>query len=66
VDHIHPAIREEWPCKPVNEVQTLWHHRGGHGHPCAQVGARHWTSQGEYHYLEYGNYFNEWRNALKM
>jgi monothiol glutaredoxin len=75
--HIHPAIREKVASHHqsiVNEVQAALA-----AHPVVVVGmginpapksARKALDAAGvvYHYLEYGNYFNEWRrrNALKM
>ncbi len=75
--HIHPAIREEVATHHIDIVDEV--RSAVAAHPVVVVGmsqnpmpkkARNALDEAgiAYHYLEYGNYFNNWRrrNALKM
>ncbi len=75
--HIHPAIREGISShfrETVQEVQTATTtHRivivGMAGNPAVKKARQLCETQHlEFNYLEYGNYFNQWRrrNSLKM
>ena len=75
--YIHPAIRltvSEHFRDTVQEVQTaIAQHRivvvGMAGNPVVKKARRLLSDQKlDFHYLEYGSYFNQWRrrNSLKM
>ncbi len=75
--HIHPAIRQVIAShfhETVHEVQSaVATHRivivGMAGNPVVKKARQLFEAQNlEFNYLEYGNYFNQWRrrNSLKM